>query len=156
MFGQCGPAPALSGRGRLRSHVFTPGPDVTGCCHSHFRGLHCHCVTVDHHCNGNQHLELLIDYPLTAIMCNTDGYGFPGHLELVLWVGSWFETPTQTMSYSQHRNKTQQLSNYSFRMQADEMVICRCGLMCSLLYRVFLDVHECIFLRILHRWTEAS
>lgn len=55
LFGQCGPAPALSGRGRLRSHVFTTGPDVTGCCHTHSGGLHHYHLTFDHPSNGNQH-----------------------------------------------------------------------------------------------------
>lgn len=55
LFSQRGPAPAFGGRGRLRSHVFTTGPDVTGCCHTHLRGLHHYHLTSDHHCNGNQH-----------------------------------------------------------------------------------------------------
>lgn len=55
LLGQCGTAPALSGRGRLRSHVFTTGPAVTGCCHAHLRRLYHYHPIFDHRCNGNQH-----------------------------------------------------------------------------------------------------
>lgn len=55
LFSQCSPAPSLSGRGRLRSHVFSTGPDVIGCCHTHSGRLHHYHLTFDHHSNGNQH-----------------------------------------------------------------------------------------------------